>query len=272
LGVERSAVLGNHFGRSLETHVLRLAFARDLVVCGNRLDEPGADRHTIKLHAQQSVERYGRYAERIVISDNELRCAAPWAVAVGPQKSESDEAVRDVLIEPNRLLLSGNATVGFYLNSADTTLRNNLMVASDLAVRELSFVTVTQRGVEPVPSGVEVYHNTAVCASPGELAEVALVSVDKHAGGAVEVANNLLSAPGVRAADITRGPAPVRARGNVCAGEPDVAEAAVRDPCRCPAAPAAAAGVEVPVLDDLSGQLRPPGKPSAGAGSARAGK
>ena len=263
-GGERLVFLGNRIAGSRTTHTLRIVFCRGCVLQGNDLADPFRTRHILKLHAQQSA-RYGRYSEDIVISENRFSCDASWAVTVGPQNSFSDEAVRNVLIERNLVRARGVTSVGFYINSSDTTLRNNVVVAEN--ARDLSAILVTRRGIEPTPERVEVYHNTLY--APGAGLEAAVVRIHAHAGGPALVSNNLLFAPQYRQADVVTGKASFVARHNLRTTIPQFVDPSRFDFSLRHGSPAESAGTPVGVLDDRAGRARGPNAiPSIGASEA----
>ncbi|MEM7204029.1 MAG: PKD domain-containing protein [Planctomycetota bacterium] len=265
LGAERGAVLGCSFGASPTTHVLRIAFARDFIVAQNDLADAAPGRHVLKLHAQQKVSRYGRYAERILIADNRFAGSVDWCVAVGPQNASSDEALRDVIIERNRLVLRGGVNTGLYLNSAATTVRNNVLLAEAVTSDELDLIAITRRGIEPVPDGVEVYHNTGYCAPASGLRTVRLVHVQEHGPAEARVANNLLAAPDGIERCAACGEGAFAGEANVAAAAPGLVDAVGGDVSLRPDAAALGSGVAVPVFADAEGRPRAPTAVDVGA-------
>ena len=75
-------------------------------------------------------------------------------------KALSPARVREVLVEKNVVYSIPKAQVGFFVNSKDTTLRNNIFIGAGATLWDYSCILVTQRGIEPYPSGCEIYHNT----------------------------------------------------------------------------------------------------------------
>ena len=126
-----------------------------------------------------------------MIRNNDIRGGPAWSVTIGPQDGLKDEWVREVLIEKNTV--DDNkylASAAFYINSSNTTLRNNQFVGGAGAIWDYSCIMVTRRGVEPIPSGVEIYNNTRYTKNGGHQ-ENYMVSAQQHQG-AIIIKNNLI--------------------------------------------------------------------------------
>lgn len=250
-GAEKLALVRNRFEDGVKTHLIRITFARKAVLDGNVALRPHKTRHALKLHAQQDVEQYGRFTEQVVIRGNEFAGDASWLVTVGPQNGSSDEALRDILIERNRMVATDGCIVHAYVNSADTTIRNNLFLSQGNAVWGLEAIAVTRRGVEPVPSGVAILNNT-FSSSGGSSKREVFVKVSDHEGP-VLVANNLMHAPDSEAI-LASGE--VTESGNLVTDRPRFDERAGGGFGLASSSPAVGKGVPVPVFTDFDGVRR----------------
>ncbi len=183
----RLAFMGNNIdggGIGSGSHVTRFTFLNKAVISNNNLSRPGADRHTIKLHAPYWNAKVGvsdpsatapasngpdmtnysvalngdGYSKQIVISDNKITdYANPWSVTIGPQDKWKDERVRDVIIERNWFVATPASQSLVTIWAADTTVRNNIFSAGSA---NTIGVMVTQRGIEPPSTNVRIFNNS----------------------------------------------------------------------------------------------------------------
>lgn len=251
VGGEQIGFVRNKFERSTGTHVLRFSFARRMVLDGNVAADPVQTRHALKLHAQQDVNQYGRYTERVVIRGNKFTGDANWLVTVGPQNAVSDEAIRDVVIDRNHFHGGDGTMIMALINAADTTIRNNIFTAEGNTTWGVAGIQVSQRGIEPLPQGVEVYHNTYHNVTGSNSQEV-FVDIRDHIGMA-RVSNNLMHAPN-SSAQVVSG----RTYGssNLLTATPGFIDPANYNFHPGPNSPANGAGVPVPVYFDFDGLAR----------------
>ena len=105
------AMLGNLWDGSAISHTVRNSFVRGGVYNGNEINSPNPSLHCMKFAAKSSqigLSLYGRYSERIVISDNVFNSGGcRWAVALAPTSSLLDERIRDAIIERNLTIGDG---------------------------------------------------------------------------------------------------------------------------------------------------------------------
>ena len=83
-----------------------------------------------------------------MIRNNDIRGGPAWSVTIGPQDGLKDEWVREVLIEKNTV--DDNkylASAAFYINSSNTTLRDNQFVGGAGAIWDYSCIMVTRHGL-----------------------------------------------------------------------------------------------------------------------------
>lgn len=199
-GIEMS-IIGTHYDANILSHLCRVTFMNKGVIQGNLLENPGPTRHALKLHANQNRTLYGDYSQNIVISENIFKGDDnAWLVAIAPQDASpnDDERIRDVLVERNRIIAEHGVQVAYYTDCVDSTFRNNVIVRPD-------YVTITsnlwgwwvvQRGAaSPVPSGLEIMHNTMHDDSAGASEQV-LLFVDNYTGNPIKLWNNCISTTG----------------------------------------------------------------------------
>jgi hypothetical protein len=164
------ALLGNSFngagvgnGSGIET--VRIAACRLCVIENNTIENASNVGAVLKLHSGNpgsSVTWTGNYSEFIEISDNLFTgTSGAQLVENAPQNSSFDERLRNLVVERN--LFSSGAPGGRQLlvSAVNETVRDNVFYAPSSSAQPPAFgVQVARRGIEPVPSGVEVYNNT----------------------------------------------------------------------------------------------------------------
>jgi hypothetical protein len=188
----RVLLLGNHFDNSTRgEHVWRLSTLDRAVMSGNDLGNAPAPRTLIKMHAPHfngnGIGR-GRYTERIVISDNVFRGTGghQWSVTLGPENDQSDERVRDVLVENNLFLPGERAQAALMLWGSDITVRINLFNRGAFG----TCIGGGRRGIEPPSNRITIVHNT--CYSSGERP---MIAGFRAPSTNVAVFNNLCAGP-----------------------------------------------------------------------------
>ncbi|HLV68383.1 MAG TPA: PKD domain-containing protein [Polyangiaceae bacterium] len=218
LAARRLAMLGNRYESSGE-HVLRITWADRALISNNVIGGASPGKHAIKLHApgfdEEGIGR-GRVSERIVLSDNVFRGGGEdWTVSIGPQNAQSDERVRDLLVERNLFLPGPRVSIPLQLSGEDLTVRNNIF---DRGPRGDTCIAVGRRGIEPPSIRVVIVHNT--CVSRGDAPT--LVTIDESASE-IHVHNNWVA--GARLGAVVSGPTErVRQLGNVVTVEPRFVE------------------------------------------------
>jgi hypothetical protein len=152
-----------------DTHTVRASFWSPGVIQHNHLGKSRTNFvHILKLHAPRWDDGTswtgGRFNDRIVISDNTfenttLSCAS-WMVAVGPQNADSDERLRDVILERN-FFLNVRGT-GLLIWGRDVTARNNLFHQADRETRDFVGIYAGDRGGMPRMdlTNVRIYNNS----------------------------------------------------------------------------------------------------------------
>lgn len=255
VAAHRLAMLGNVYEDSGE-HVLRVPWTERAVISSNYLSGAIPTKHVVKLHgpgwASSGIAR-GRYTERVVLSDNVFQGGDDdWTVSVGPQNAQSDERVRDLIVERNLFLPSERVQVPLTLSGNDLTVRDNVFFRC--ARPQTSCMSVGARGIEPPPARVSILHNT--CASLAESPRLAQIS-----GSATDVRlfNNLVAGASAGSTGATNGS---REGGNLITTAPGFVvtspSGAWKDFRLGASSPAIdAADVEAATPWDFTGRLRP---------------
>jgi hypothetical protein len=163
------AMLGNSFngagvgnGSGIET--VRIAACRLCVIENNTIVNANDIGAVLKLHngnPSSAATWSGVYTELIEISDNWFGgMSGAQLVENAPQNSSFDERLRNIVVERN--LFSSGAAGGRQLlvSAVNETVRDNVFYTRSSSQPPAWGVQVAQRGIEPVPSGVEVYNNT----------------------------------------------------------------------------------------------------------------
>lgn len=147
-------------------HAMRFPFLKNAFIAHNKLSNPAAFSHLIKVDAGDFNGTTslidGLYSENIIIANNDLQGGMnQWNLTVGPGNETSDERVRNVLIEKNFFKAGSNNVTHLIINAQDVSVRNNLFNLTGM-VDQHTAIAVEQRGIEPAPDRVRIYNNTAV--------------------------------------------------------------------------------------------------------------
>jgi hypothetical protein len=208
------AMMGNNFNDGTTT---RFPLLVKSVISNNTLRDTTETKEVIKLHAptacdstvtpgcnytndvfppvnamaNDGVKTFG-YSEKIIISDNKLLTTAGGYMATfGAQNGNSDERTRDLILERNWLISSATIQQALYIQSTDTTVRNNICDVSASAYATCFYVGLW--GIEPPPNNISIYNNTAYNGNPS--ASQFWFSIIYTAATNVKLMNNLAYAP-----------------------------------------------------------------------------
>ncbi len=257
-GSSRLAFIGNTFQNCKSSHLVRLTYLDRAFIAENKLYYPGGTRHCLKIHAP-SYDQYKQVSRKIVIWKNVFKATTPWPVCVSPQDRSSNEHLSDVIIDANTTIMEKSGTLAYLISGKNITLRNNILVCKGGDSWDISLVQICKRGLEPTPSGVEVYHNTLFNSAPLHK-NISLVRISDHTG-LVPVKNNLVAVPkggseyfGVLAAGTTG----ADLGGNVVTRDAKFVDPGNNDFRLKSGSPAINEGVYVPVFSDFDGKERPP--------------
>ena len=256
LSAQRMIVMGNIFEHS-NVHGLRPMWVEHGVINHNYFHDAASGRHLLKLHAPKwhaSGMGFHRYSENVLISANIFQgTASAWPVVVGPQDSNSDERLRNILIEKNVLYSSTDTQIGIRSSGSDTTIRNNIFDLTG-GPSWVEAIAVSRRGIEPAPLRTFIYNNAVYNATGNaRLAEPHSDTV---------VINNIVHAP---LGDATVGCSSATCTNNLTVDplwvDPDRSDFTLRTGS---AAIDAADKVSVPIIDDFVGNIRPNGSADSG--------
>jgi hypothetical protein len=208
--VNYQALLGNLFngaggttsGTGQET--VRISACRMCVIENNTIENANNVGAVLKLHSGNtylsSSTWAGAYTEFLEISDNWFGgTSGAQLVENAPQNSGDDERLRNLVVERNLFSGSTSAQGGKLLlvSAVNETVRDNVFYMPGASQYAFYGVQVAQRGIEPVPSAVEVYNNT--CYAPNALQGQACVGFDGVAMRAAAInsiaQNNLFYVP-----------------------------------------------------------------------------
>jgi hypothetical protein len=191
VGGQRFALMGNVLTDSTGSeHILRTPNIVKGVISHNDMSNPAPAKHTVKLQAAVFDVSPTGFTEQIVMSDNKFTGGAgvDWTVTVGPENAQSNEKVRDLIVERNWFAPHSSQRVALMLWAQDVTVRNNLFNLSGAVER--NGVVVERRGVEPPPANVHAYNNTFYSGSVGGFSPIHFVT-----GAGMAAKNNLGYAP-----------------------------------------------------------------------------
>jgi hypothetical protein len=211
--VDYQAILGNLLnGQGNQTtgsgqEVLRVSACRLCSISNNTIENANDLGGVIKLHNGNTYESSptwsGVYTELIEVSDNSFAGTSGGVfVDVEPQNNRDDERLRNIVFERNMITGSTNAWGGLQMRTAavNETIRDNVFVMNSggTEIYPEYAVGVGQLGIEPVPTGVEVYNNTIYMPTPRDNLQggvafngLAMAAPPKNS----YVKNNLMYAP-----------------------------------------------------------------------------
>jgi hypothetical protein len=180
-----------------------------------------------------------------------------WTVTVGPENAQSNEKVRDLIVERNWFAPHPSQGVALMLWAQDVTVRNNIFNLTGTGGR--TGMVVERRGVEPPPANVHVYNNTFYSSSSGGFFPIQFTE-----GAGMVAMNNLGYAPLATSRDMVSGSATVAANTSDAGillppGFVVLTPVAPLDFVLGALSPALNAGAPVPVFSDFSRLDRPQG-------------
>lgn len=185
----RLSMQGNYFNNSEKCeHVIRTFDLDRAVISNNDIGRTAVGKSLLKLHNSGFTVSnhlfYQKPSERIVIADNTFRSGVEdWSVGIGPQNSNTDERVQNVLFERNIFTPGSKTQIPLVLWAEDVTVQNNIFQNGNAR----DCVGIQRRGIEPNPARVNVFHNTCVGTNPAGTHIVSVLGA--YAG--INVANNL---------------------------------------------------------------------------------
>jgi hypothetical protein len=159
----RMSMQGNYAHDSIEgEHLIRTPWIDRGVFSHNDLGEAPQPRHLLKIHGPRYTDSssvgFEKYTEKVVISDNLFDGVGgnEWSVALGPQNANSDERLRDIIVERNLFLPGDAAQVALLIWASKVTIRDNLFNRGP----QRDCIAGGTRGVEPASDDITLIHNT----------------------------------------------------------------------------------------------------------------
>jgi hypothetical protein len=159
-GINGAGLVNSDNGRE----TFRVSACRMCVFTNNTFENANDVGATFKLHdgntAGSAASWLGQYVEYIEISDNYFTgTSGSQLIENAPQNNLYDERLRMIVFERNLIHATGASKM--LVSAVNETLRNNAwyVESGDGNLSDYN-MQISQRGVEPVASGVEVYNNT----------------------------------------------------------------------------------------------------------------
>ncbi len=176
MGSERLMIMGNRLRDTGTSHVCRVWQSYKGVIKHNEMSGSSIDNSTglqaLKFHGPNEAQIAGsgptdldNRSEFTILTDNLFGQSGPWPVGIGPNASDADERLSNIVFENNRCY-AGYGTLSTPLPriavriwASFVTARNNI-IAGEGSQNSFTGVTVSQRGIEPYPDRCRVYNNT----------------------------------------------------------------------------------------------------------------
>lgn len=171
--LDYQAIIGNSLdGTGASTsggvEVLRISACRMCVIADNTVQNANSTGAALKLHNgntnnSSATPWTGIYTENVVIADNAFGgTSGAQLVENAPQNGADDERLRNIVFERN--YLTGCTSQGgrqLLVSAANETVRDNVFnLNCTSSLYPAAGVIASARGIEPTPTGVEIYNNT----------------------------------------------------------------------------------------------------------------
>ncbi len=202
LGGDRVSFSGNSVdlggtASATESHVARFTYLGQAAITNNTLAHPGPTESNIKLMGPGFPAAWGGagddnpgaanhyswcptgagcptpdiqglgqgYSRWVEISDNQFISGYNnYMVAAAPQNQNSDERIKDVVIERNQFVSSGfnTVTIALYLDGFDYTVRNNTfsMIKPGDPANAIAFIAEVGGTISVAPDDLMAYNNS----------------------------------------------------------------------------------------------------------------
>jgi hypothetical protein len=192
--LDYQALLGNSFNGAGATdngagqETVRISACRLCAIENNTFENANSVGAVLKIHNgntnNSSPKWTGVYTELLEISDNWFGGkSGAQMVENAPQNANDDERLRNIVFERNLISGTTGAQGGRQLlvSAVNETVRNNVFYMPGTSAEYAVYgAQIAQRGVEPVPSEVEVYNNT--CYAPNAVNSQICAGFDNLAG------------------------------------------------------------------------------------------
>jgi hypothetical protein len=197
-----AAIIGNSINGvgapngSSGVEVLRISACRMCVVENNTIENANNVAAALKVHDGNTYASAptwtGIYTEDIEISDNLFTgTSGAQIVENAPQNAGDDERLRNIVVERNVFSATTGVQGGRLLmvSAVNESVRDNVFYMPGNSSTFPAFgAQVASRGVEPVPTGVEVYNNT--CYAPTNIGDSQTCIEVSGIGGMASPATN----------------------------------------------------------------------------------
>jgi hypothetical protein len=181
--VNYTAVIGNHFNggltyRSTNSETVRMSECAYCYIADNDMLNAGPSYSVLKIHEQNPYKSestwVGQYTQYMEISDNLFGgTSGTVCTEVAPQNAQDDERLRYIVIERNVYGPVGASTDPCGWFGSQQLISGRYITARDNAFylpNNGSYgVAVSQLGIEPAPTEVEVYNNSVTASSGADL-------------------------------------------------------------------------------------------------------
>jgi hypothetical protein len=168
--VNYNAWLGNFFngGSTPVYETDRISACRLCVIENNTMENAQDGFPILKLHSGNTYHSNtawaGAYTELVEISDNAFIGTGGFPVAIAPQNGQDDERLRNIVFERNLIHAQSNYGTQVLLSAVTSSVRDNVFYFTPTNQSQYG-INIAQWGVEPNPTGNEVYNNTCYVAS-----------------------------------------------------------------------------------------------------------
>jgi hypothetical protein len=169
----RLIFMGNDWEKPA-SHTLRVMHAAKAVISHSRIanaSQSAPSTVELKLHGTSwsgSKVAPHTYTEDVVISDNIFESnSSAWQAVLGPQSgNDTDERLRNILVERNQFRAGVTSQLLLKVASLDATVRNNIF---DLSTGSyITGVRIARHSIEPPPDRCVVANNTFYRSDEGE--------------------------------------------------------------------------------------------------------
>jgi hypothetical protein len=165
--IDYQAVIGNHFDggakyQSSNAETVRISACAYCYIADNDFLNAGPSFSVLKFHEGNATTGpgswIGEYSQYDELSDNYFGgTSGAFLTDLAPQNTSSDERLRYIVSERNVYMGNPGGGAEQLVSGQHITLRDSVF---QLGPNQAFGVMICQDGIEPAPTGVEVYNNT----------------------------------------------------------------------------------------------------------------